>query len=278
VTVGNAGDLHMRDAGQEPLDLARDVALDDLAVVEIHLHAERGRAHRAADRVRLVLTVQEIARNVAGVDRLDGQRAPTFARDGRGAPEIGHIRREVGTVIDPPRHRVQARTIEDLGIVERALEGGVEFALAPGKGGKAALAARFVARRQVEQHDPHARATRRGGDGLGGMFVGEQELDRAEPVGGGGGESVEERPFLIEEGQIGGEIRHRPRRLAPLGAAHEREMRDGTRHREREDRRAHRHGRSVGKRRDGRARGGTRRELDAAGERRGGTRHLGVVG
>jgi len=39
VPVGHTGDLHVAHARQELFDLARHIALDDLAMIEIHLHA-----------------------------------------------------------------------------------------------------------------------------------------------------------------------------------------------------------------------------------------------
>ena len=67
VPLGHAGDLQVADAagGQVRAQLHRQVALDDLAVVEVHLHLEVGRADLGQHGVRLVLAVEEVARDVA---------------------------------------------------------------------------------------------------------------------------------------------------------------------------------------------------------------------
>ena len=75
VPIRHTGDLQVADAagGQVLAQLHRHVALDDLAVVQIHLHAQVGRVHVGEDFVRVVLPVQQVAGDVALVDRFDQQ-------------------------------------------------------------------------------------------------------------------------------------------------------------------------------------------------------------
>lgn len=65
VALRHAGDLDMSHVLQVLPEFHRDVAFDDLYVVEVHLHLEIGLAHRPADSVRLGLGVEEIPRNVS---------------------------------------------------------------------------------------------------------------------------------------------------------------------------------------------------------------------
>ena len=51
--------------------LLREVAFDDLAVVQVHLDLEVPRADLGDRRMRVVLAIEEEARHVARVDRLD---------------------------------------------------------------------------------------------------------------------------------------------------------------------------------------------------------------
>ena len=67
---GHACNLEMAHTAswQVLANLARQVALHDLAVVQVHLHFDVGRADVLNNLVRLRLVVQEEARNVTGVD------------------------------------------------------------------------------------------------------------------------------------------------------------------------------------------------------------------
>lgn len=69
--LGYAGDLHVTDIGQVLAECADDVALHDLGVIKIHLHFEIRRIHLGQQCMRVPLIIQEIARHVARIDRLD---------------------------------------------------------------------------------------------------------------------------------------------------------------------------------------------------------------
>ena len=70
MALRHAGDLKMAHTpgGQIGRDLAGDIALDDLAVVEVHLHLHIGLADFFDDGMRVSLPVQEKMGNVAGID------------------------------------------------------------------------------------------------------------------------------------------------------------------------------------------------------------------
>ena len=65
VPPGHAGDLNVADMRQPALELRRDVALDDLRVIEIHLHLEIRGAHFVANRMRVRLGREEIIRSTS---------------------------------------------------------------------------------------------------------------------------------------------------------------------------------------------------------------------
>src|SRR5450759_4586922 len=142
VTLGHARDLHVADGGDVFPELHRQVALHDLAVVEVHLHLEVGRADFGADRVRLVLAVQEKTRNVAAVDRLDHDGDAGRGRLSRRIVEIAHVGLAVARALlarlDQTGHQVHALVAEHARILERAPDAAPEFVFAAGQRGEAA--------------------------------------------------------------------------------------------------------------------------------------------
>jgi hypothetical protein len=91
VPVGHARDLDVAHTlrGQVLAKFHRDIALHDLAVVEVHLNLHVGHADFGDDSVRVVLAVQEVAGNVAAIDRLDQQVDADGRRLARGPCQIG---------------------------------------------------------------------------------------------------------------------------------------------------------------------------------------------
>src|SRR5713226_1489493 len=71
VPSGVAGNLDMRVVAGESADLGGEVALHDLDMVEVELELQVGPADALDDPHRLAGVIEEIAGNVAGVDRLD---------------------------------------------------------------------------------------------------------------------------------------------------------------------------------------------------------------
>ena len=79
MTIGHARDLHVPDAGKIGFQFHREIALDDLRMIKVHLHLEIRFAHRIADRMRFGLSADQIPRHISRIDRLYDQRQ-TVAR------------------------------------------------------------------------------------------------------------------------------------------------------------------------------------------------------
>ena len=212
MALGHARDLDMADAGDVLAQLHREIALDDLAVIEIHLHLEVKCADFRADGVRLVLAVEEKTRNVAGVDRLDHDGDAGRGRLSRRIVEIAHIGRAVERAVlarpDQAGHQVHALVAEHARILERARDAAPEFVFAAGQRGEAALARVPIARRPVEQRLGEAVLGQARADVRSRVSVWEQELDALEAVLRGGVEALEESVLLIHHRQVGGESGH----------------------------------------------------------------------
>src|SRR5450759_446734 len=155
MALGHARDLDIADAGDVFPELHRQVALHDLAVIEIHLHLQVGRADFGANGVRLVLAVQEKTRDVARVDRLDHDGDAGRGRLSRRIVEIAHVGFAVARALlarpDQTGHQVHALVAEHARILERARDAAPEFVFATGQRGEAAFARIPIARRAVEQ-------------------------------------------------------------------------------------------------------------------------------
>ena len=93
MTLGYTSDLQMRDAsGGQPLtDLHRYIAFDDLAVIEIHLHAHIRLADFINKRVRLILAAHEVAGVVALIEGLDQQRDAKWRSAAGGLAKIRNL-------------------------------------------------------------------------------------------------------------------------------------------------------------------------------------------
>ena len=119
------------------------IAFDDLRVIEIHLHLEVGLGHLFDNRVRIRLRIQEVAWNVARIDRLDQQRALRLGKLARGESEILHVHRAVRASVaarrNDPTHRVQCWRAGEVRIFERSCKRCPKLTLAPRKGCQAAL-------------------------------------------------------------------------------------------------------------------------------------------
>src|SRR6185312_12352831 len=95
------------------------------------------------------------------------------------------------------------------GIVEGALQPFREVALAPGQGGKPALALGPVTRRQIEERLGQAVALEPRRDLARREIIGKEILDAAEARFRRRTEAVEEGHVLEHHAEIGGELRHR---------------------------------------------------------------------
>ena len=219
MAAGVAGDLHMRIVAGEGPHAMREIALHDLHMVEVELQLEVGVPDPLDHRHRLGRRIEEIARDVAVVDRLDDD-GDAFARQPLGRmPQIRDIDalglRPVASGRQYPGHCVQQLAVGRLGVAERRFDPVTEFLLAPHQGGSAALAGRPVAGGHVEQRLDKPVTVQLLGDDLGRMLIRGEILDRLEAAFGGGGETVEKPEFLKDEAEIGGEFRHG---AAPLRA------------------------------------------------------------
>src|SRR5471032_633399 len=95
--VRHTRDLDMADARMRAFHVApefdREVALHDLAVVTIELHLEVRCADIFADRLRVVLAVEEKAGDVTGIDRFDNDRDTGCTRCVCGSFQVLQIHR-----------------------------------------------------------------------------------------------------------------------------------------------------------------------------------------
>jgi len=137
-------------------DFHRHVALDDLAVVQVHLHQQVRCADFAHDFMRMVLPVQKVAGNVAGIDRFDQDlhagAGRLLASPGEVLEVGGAVRGAVRALGQQARHQVHAPAAQRLGVGQRRLShAGAKLRLASGQAGQAAFAFVPVARRAVEQ-------------------------------------------------------------------------------------------------------------------------------
>jgi hypothetical protein len=212
VALGNAGDLHVTDVGQPAPHLHRQVALHDLRVVQVHLHAKVGCARFLADGVRFGLRVEEVPWNVARVDRLDQRDDAGALELGAGMTQVLQVRAPAGCAVGARRqqtgHDVQPRGAERARVIERGGDSGAKLRFAAGERRETALARLPVARRQVEQHAFQLCCAQRGRHLVRRVCVGKKKLHAAEPGGRGGGEALQERNLLEHHAEVGGEARH----------------------------------------------------------------------
>ena len=163
----------------------------------------------------LGLRVQEIARDIARVDRLDGKLDALLFRLARGEAQIAHEGRAmprallaVGLGGQHAGHDVHPRAGERLRVAQGGDHARREFVLAAGKRREAAIALAHIARRRIDQNLHQTVRIEARGNLLRGEVVAEAELDCREAVVSGRGETIEERRLGVEERKIRGEARH----------------------------------------------------------------------
>ena len=80
MALGHAGNLDVADAAgrQVVADFGGQVALHDLAVVQVQLHFQIGQPYLGQDGVGLVLSVQEVVGEIACIDRFDQHLHASF--------------------------------------------------------------------------------------------------------------------------------------------------------------------------------------------------------
>ena len=212
MAAGVAGDLDMRVAAGERLDMVREVALHDLHMVKVELELQIGVADLVDDPHRVGRRVQEIAGDVAVVDRLDDDGDAVARRAlGRvtqildvhplGRASVAALRHEAG-------HRVHEPATGRLGVDERLVDPGAKLRLAARQRRHPALARGPVSGRHVEQRlgEPVPAQCRR--DGFWRVVVGAEIFDRLKTAFRGGSKPVEKPDVLKDKAQIRGEFRH----------------------------------------------------------------------
>src|SRR5262249_37194127 len=133
------GDLDMPDQGEMRLELPRQIAAHDLAVIEVELQKQIWMSDSLDDSPCLVRQSEEVAGHVDHVDRLDDERDPPLggllSRPGEVLDEPPPPRRRPGT-----RHAMELAAAIGLGIAEGLAEGSMEVRLSSGQRAKSALA------------------------------------------------------------------------------------------------------------------------------------------
>ena len=140
----------MADHRQILLEPVQQVAADDLHVIKIELHAQVRLADLGDDVGGVLGAIEEIARPVARIDRLD-QQFDVFCRG-----EIGGARKVGGkdavggralVRLDLAGQAVHGAAADRGGVIERSSKLRVPVLLAAGHRGKAELALALAARR-----------------------------------------------------------------------------------------------------------------------------------
>jgi hypothetical protein len=191
----DGGDLDMADHVGVALDAADEIALHDLHVigVEEELHV---RLADLGDQLGDVVGARdEVARLVAGVQRLEEERDPVRRDRAGGGAQVSHVCPMgfvAGRVIDDPGHHVDHRGAERTGVIGRLPEARLEIGLATGQPGQAPVAGRDVAGRRVETGHPHARSIEPLLEGFDRQVVGKVALDLVETGGAGRVDALQE--------------------------------------------------------------------------------------
>ena len=212
---------------QPPANLGLEIALDDLRVVEVHLHAQVRDADLLANRVRLPLRVEEVAGHVARVDRLDHDRHVLHGGLLAGEAHVALVRAQpprplgvVGALRQHPGHHVDSRTAQRLREAQRRDHAGRELVLASRQRRQAPVAGFPAAGRRVDQHDVELvlRDARRDLPHL--EVVAERELDRTKARLRRLAEGLESRlAASADERLAAADIRRWERRTSPAPAA-----------------------------------------------------------
>ena len=177
-------------------------------MIEIELQADVVGAHLEDRRPRPLRRIEEEARNVDLVDRLDDDRDTMVGRHRRTLLEVRDIGRPVRAMVPESRHRVQQLAPRRLRVRERLSHRRLELLLPPRHRGQPPLALGPVPRRQVEQRlrqpvclQPRCDLVRR-------PLVGKQELHALEAGLGGRLEPVEKIDLGEHHRQVGGKLNH----------------------------------------------------------------------
>lgn len=204
----NSGDLHMADLGDVALERSRQVAGCDLQVIQVALQSQVRFADPRDDLKGIDLAGQQVTGHVAGVYRLDQQLDPVRREPPRRMSKIVRVGLEIGARSSQASHRMKARHLQRACIGEGALDRVRELAFAARDRRNPSLTRLEIARRQIEQHTLDIRGLEPSGHGLGGVGVGEEELDGGKARCLGAREALRELDLVEHHGQVGGKAGH----------------------------------------------------------------------
>ena len=158
-------------------------------MVEIHLHADIRCTDFFSYRVRFGLRVQQIPRDVARVDGLDGERDVVAKSLARREAQVVHERRSGALAHRPIRafgqhagHHMHPRTTKLACKVQRGGDTRRELLFSSGQSTQAAFTARNVSRRRIDQHLGEVISRQARGDLRRRKLIGESEFHGAETV------------------------------------------------------------------------------------------------
>ena len=152
--------------------------------------------------------VEEVAGDVAAVDRLDHRGDAGGCGLARGLLEVGDEGLAARALVHQACHHVDQLAAGGVAVAERRLQVGVEVLLAAGQGGAPALSLRRVAGGGVDQRQRQPVGFQLGRDLGGRGLVGVADLDGLEAGLGRRLEAVEQRHLGEQEIQVGAEAGH----------------------------------------------------------------------
>ena len=201
-----AADLHMAHPGRMARECARRIAGQHLRVIGVELHPQVRGADLLQNLSGQIEIRQEIAGHVDGVDRLDGQtllrrprRRPGQVSD-KGGPRLG--------AFGLAGHDVDVTRLQHARIAQHPVEIAPEPLLPARQRGKAPDAAGIVRRRRVHRHEIQPVQDQLVAHVLRGGVIGKLHLHPVEPGIAGRGETLHQRQFGEQPGQVGSETRH----------------------------------------------------------------------
>src|SRR5690606_27828240 len=210
VTMRRIGDLHMADMRRRGAVMPRDIPMHALDVVDIELQAEVRVIDLLDQRRRHLKAIQEIARHIDRVDRLDQDRDTGRRAHVSGDSKVVAKRRILALPRDrfiaKPGHQMHPLRTDRPGVGEALRKAVTKFAAPPRKARKAAITLCEVAGAEIEQRGREAVGCKFPPDIFRIEFVGKEKFDALEAVFRSGREAIKEGQVLIEEAQIGGEF------------------------------------------------------------------------
>ena len=203
-----AGNLDVVDMRLVFLPHRPRIAMDAGGVPQVELQADPRVVDVGQDAGGLIEVVQEIARHVFGVQRLDAQGQ--VGGLGCGPSQVFGVKLGRLSAARHPGHDMQAGSPQPGGKVGGAQKTVAKAAFQTGHGGVAPVTGSPVAGVGVDQRQGHCAQSRL--PILGGVVIGKQDLDPVKTGLRGQTRPVETGHFGEEHGQIGGVSGHQGRR------------------------------------------------------------------